>query len=240
MELTNTAATASSSPFAALLTIFYDPAKTFASLEQRRAAWLPVILLLLITTVLMLWYFSVVDFAWLMDQMFATIKDPGQRERAQAMMSKQMMLASTIGGALIGLPIVFALIGVYFMFVGKMYAKDFTFGKGFALTAWSYVPSLLALPLGGLQIILSPSGQMGFSDLNPLSLNTLFFHHPLGHPMASLLDSISVISVWTAVLMVIGFQVWAKVKRSAAVKVVLIPNLVIYGIWFAYALSKAA
>ena len=240
MELTKTADTGNASPFSAIITMFYEPTKTFAAIEQRRAAWLPLILLMLTTGALMVWYFNTVDFAWLMDQMFSTIKDPAAREKAARMMSRQAMQISGLGGALIGLPVVFALIGVYLMFVGKMYSKEFTFGKGFALAAWSSIPSLLALPLGAMQIMLSSSGQMGFSDLNPLSLNTLFFHYPMGHPAGSLCDSVSVISIWSAVLMVIGFQVWAKVSRSAAVKVVAIPYAVIYGGWLAYALIKAA
>ena len=239
MELTKTAETGSASPFGALITMFYEPTKTFAALEHRRAAWLPLIVLMLSTAALMMWYFSIVDFAWLMDQMIATMK-PEAREQAAGMMTRQMMQISAMAGALIGMPIIFALMGVYFMFVGKIHSKEFTFGKGFGLAAWSSLPTLLAFPLGAMQIMLSSNGQMGFSDLNPLSLNTMFFHHPMGHPMASLLDSVSVPSIWSAVLMVIGFQAWAKVKQSTAVMVVAIPYLVIYGAWLAFALSKAA
>ena len=240
MELTKNSDTGSASPFSALITMFYEPTKTYAAIEQRRAAWLPLLLLMLTSAALMVWYFNIVDFAWLMDQMFASIKEAAAREKASAMMTRQAMQISGLAGALAGLPIVFSLIGVYLMFVGKMYSKEFTFGKGFALAAWSSVPALLALPLGAMQIMLASSGQMGFSDLNPLSLNTLFFHYPMSHPVAALLDSISVISIWSAVLMVIGFQVWAKVTRTAAVKVVAIPYAVIYGAWLAFALSRAA
>lgn len=240
MELTKSASTINVSPFTSLITMLYEPARTFAGLEHRRAAWLPVILMMLTTAALMTWYFNVVDFSWLTDQMVATVKEAAQREKMQAMMSKQTMLVTGVGGALIGIPLSISIVALYFMFVGKIYSKEFSFGKGYALVAWSYVPGLLSLPLGAMQIMLSSSGQIGLSDLNPLSLNTLFFHYPMSHPMASLLDSVSVLSVWTAVLMVIGFQAWAKVPRAAALKVVLIPYLVIYGGWLAFALSRAA
>lgn len=240
MELTKTASARDVSPFSSLITILYEPARTFAALEPRRAAWLPVILMMLSTAALMSWYFSFVDFSWLTDQMLATVKDAVQREKAQAMMSKQTMLVSGLAGALIAIPVGIAVIAAYFMAAGKLCSKEFSFGKGFALVAWSYVPGLLSLPLGAMQIMLSSSGQMGFSDLNPLSLNTLFFHYLMSHPMASLLDSVSVLSVWSAVLLVIGFQAWAKVSRATALKVVLIPYLVIYGGWLAFALSRAA
>lgn len=240
MEMTNTVNTTPTSPFGALITMFYEPTKTFAALEPRKAAWLPTVLLMLSTSALMLWYFSVVDFAWLMEQMFATIKNAEEREKAMSMMTLQMMKFSTLASAVIGLPIMLALTGVYFMIAGKVMSKEFSFGSGFSLAAWGSVPSLLTLPLGAMQMLLASNGQLSFSDLNPTSLNTLFFQYELNHPLAGLLDSVSVSSVWTAILLVIGFQVWAKVARATAIKVVLIPYVTIYGIWIAFALSKAA
>jgi hypothetical protein len=240
MELSPPANNGISSPFAALIAMFYEPGKAFAALRQRRAAWLPLLLLMLCSAGLLLWYFKIVDVDWLLDQMFAGIKDVAQREKSRSVMSRQVLMVTGMVQALVGLPIMFALVGVYFMFIGKIYAKEFTFGAGFALAAWASVPALLTLPLGAIQILLASGGQLGIYELNPLSLNTLLFHRPMGDPMASLLESVNVISIWSAVLMVIGFQVWTRVARAVALKVVLIPYVIIYGAWLAFALSKAA
>lgn len=240
MELSNHAASRGISPFAAVISMFYEPAKTFAALEQRRGTWLPLLLLMASTAILMLWYFSSVDIDWLKEQMFATVKDPGQRAKSMEVVSRNMLMFGGIGQAVIGLPIFLALIGLYFMFVGKIYAKDFSFGKGFSLATWTSVPALLTLVLGGTAILLSKGGQVALGDLNPLSLNALLFHRPIGDPLNSLFESISLLTVWSAVLMVIGFQAWARVPRATAIKVVVIPYLVIYGVWLAIALLRAA
>ena len=241
MELTKTTDIASStSPMSALITMFYDPRRAFGMLEPKRHAWLPLVLLIISAVVLMTWYFSVVDFSWLMDQMFATVKDASQRAAAKSMMTRNMMRITTLITSVLLYPAMFAVTGLYFMIVGKSINKDVGFGTGFALSAWASVPGLLMLPLGAVAITLASGGQLGFSELNPLSLNQLFFHHELTHPMTSVLDSISVTSIWGMVLTVIGFQVWAKVSTSTALKVVLIPYLIIFGGWFAFALSKAA
>ena len=241
MELTKTTdVTRNTSPVSALTTMFYDPRRAFAMLAPKRHAWLPLVLLVMSITVLMFWYFSVVDFSWLADQMFAAIKDATRREQAKAVMSKSMMQTTTVISSLLTYPAICALGGVYFMIVGKSTNKDVSFGTGFALSAWAYVPALLMLPLGAVAIAMASGGQLGFSELNPLSVNQLFFHHEMTHPMAGVLDSINVISLWTMFLLVTGYQVWAKASRSAALKVVLIPYAIVYTAWFAYALSQTA
>ena len=240
MELTKSAVPVSTSPFNALIGMFHEPTRTFAALEPRKMAWLPLVLLMLSTAALAFWYFSMVDLEWLKDDMFATVKDAASREKMKSGVTRQMMQLGTIGGSLVGVPLTMAVMGLYFMIAGKMLSREFTFGSGFALSAWSSVPGLLMFPLGAIQIFLSPNGQFSYGSLNAASLNQLFFQYGTGHPMAALLDSVSVPTFWSMILMVIGFQVWAKVARSTAVKVVLIPYATIYGIWLAFALNSAA
>lgn len=243
MELSKTAdASSGNSPFGALIAMFYEPTKAFGTLTPKRHAWLPLLLAMLCSAVLLFWYFNVVDFAWMTDQMNASIKDPAAREQASKMMTKGMMQGFGLAGVLLGIPMITMLMGVYFMIVGKSVSKEFGFGDGFALAAWSLVPGLLVLPLGAMQIMLSSNAQFSTSELNPLSLNSLVFQYPMTHSLAGPMDMINVTSLWGVFLMIVGFQVWAKVSRATAMKVVLIPYITILGGWIAIAMamSKAA
>lgn len=208
-------------------------------LTPRRHGWLPLVLSLLSSSILMLWYFNIVDIAWLIEQMNASIADAAKREQASKVMSKGMLQGFALAGTWIGIPVMTALLGVYFMVVAKFMHKDFTFGSGFALAAWSSIPNLLLFPLGAMTILLSSNGQISFSELNPVSINQLFFQYGTGHPLAGPLDLLSVTSIWGIALMVIGFRTWANVSRATALKVVLIPYVTVFGLWFAYAMSKA-
>lgn len=240
MDLTKTAVPASTSPFNALIGMFHEPTRTFAAIEPRKMAWLPLVLLLLSSIALAFWYFGMVDLEWMKDDMYASVKDVATREKMKSGMTRQMMQLYSLGGSLVAMPLMMAVVGVYFMIAGKMVSKEFTFGSGFALSAWSSIPGLLLFPLGAIQIFLSPHGQLSYSALNASSLNQILFQYGTGHPLAALLDSLSVPTFWSMALMVIGFQVWGKVARSTAVKVVMIPYLTIYGIWLAFALNSAA
>lgn len=239
MELTNKAPIANASPVGAFTTMFYEPTATFQRLEARPKGWFPMLVLMVSTAVLTLWYFSIVDFAWLLDQMLATMKSAEEREQAAKFMSKTMMQVSSLFSALV-FPVFFAIMGVYLMIVSKALSHGISFGKGFALAAWSSVPGILLLPLGAMQILLSSNGQFDYSSLNPVSLNQLVFHYDMMHPLATLMDTLNLTTFWSLFLLVVGFETWATVKRSTAILVVLIPNLVVYGLWFAFGMSKVA
>lgn len=228
------------SPLYTLVTMFTEPGRAFAAVQQRSMVWLPLMLIILGSSALFFWYFQSVDFAWLQDRMLATVPDAEGREAAKKIMTKNMMQTSTVGGALISVPIMYSLIAVYFLIVAKIKNLDFGFTKWFTFVSWASLPTLLLLPLGAMQILLANNGQLGLDQLNPVSLNQLFFHIEMGKPWASLLDSINVTSVWTAVLMVVGFQVWSKLSRTASIITVAIPYAVIYGIWIVISLMSKA
>jgi hypothetical protein len=239
VEATQDKPTASASTMSAFVTMLYEPAATFRRLQAKPKGWLPMLVLMATTSVLMLWYFAVVDFTWLLDQMLASMKSAAEREQAAKFMSKNFLQGSSLVSTLVIFPVFFVIMGTYLMIVSKALSHGLSFGKSFSLAAWSSVPGILLLPLGAMQILLTSSGQLGFSDLNPVSLNQLIFHYGMADPRASLVDSLNVTSVWSTILMIIGFETWAQVKRSTAIMVVLIPSILVYGAWFAYAASKA-
>lgn len=240
MSMPSTVTTASPSPFSALITMFYEPGTTFERLDAKPRGWLPMLIIMASTLALTAWYFSVVDIDWLRDQILAAVKSPAEREMSGKVLSKTVLMSSALGGTLIMFPAIFALMGVYLMIVSKTLSHGMTFGKSFALAAWSSVPTLLLFPLGALQILLSSSGQLSFSDLNPLSLNQLLFHYEMSNPLAGPTDTLNILSFWSMALLVIGFEVWAKVKRTTAAAVVLIPYAIIFAGWFAIAASRTA
>jgi hypothetical protein len=238
---TNNDTEVQASAFGTLTAMFMEPGRAFAAVEKRSMVWVPLFLTMLCTTIIILWYFQSVDFPWLQDRMTANIPDPAVREKAAGFMTKSTLQVSSIAGALIGIPVVYSLMAVYFLLVAKIKKLEFGFTKWFSFVTWASVPGLLLLPLGAMQILMANNGQLGLDQLNPVTLNQLFFHIEMGRPWASLLDSINITSIWSAILMVFGFQAWSKLSRSASVVIVALPYGVIFGVWSLISLmSKAA
>lgn len=241
MEMIDKAAPASTSPLSAIVRMFYEPRAVFEQLEGRRNTVLPLLLLIAFGVTMVVWYFQFVDFAWLQEAMLANVEDPEMREKQREVaMGAGAMTSFGVAGAVVGYLVAFTIAGVYYLIVSKVRNVEFSFGKGFALSVWGSVPMLLLFPLGAMTILLSSTNQLPYEALNPLSLNQLFFHYETGHPMAGVLDALSIPMFWGIYLTIIGYQVWGKASRMTATLTVLAPSVVIYGGWLAWALSRGA
>ncbi len=229
------------SPIKTILAICIDPGRAMRSIFERPRVWLPLVLSIVFGLILFAWYYQVVDYSWLQERMTASISDPAARAQAQKILGKNLMLASSAGGLLIGIPFAYAFFALYFFAVAKVAKLPIGYGKWFAFVAWVSVPGLLTLPLGAIQILMAQGGRLDLNQLNPVSLNSLFFHFESGQHWASLLDSLSLVTLWSIVLSVVGFQAWSRFSRTTSILVVLLPYVVVYGVWsFIALITKAA
>jgi hypothetical protein len=242
MELIEKSAPPSASPFNALFRLFYEPASTFAVLAARRATWIPLLSVIAANAGLLLWYFlGYVDYAWFQEDLLSSITDPAGHQQQQSMaISQQTMAIMSALGAIVAFVGPYAISGLYLMMVGKIKNQELSFSKGFSLSAWASVPFVLLLPLGATQMLFAPHHQIPVEALNPATLNQLLFRLEASHPFASLLESLSVPLAWNLALLVIGYQAWTGTARGPALRIVLLPYALVYGIWLAYALSRAA
>jgi len=229
------------SPLATLLCMFVEPGKAFVAIEKKSMLLLPLLLTMAGGAALIFWYYQQVDFAWLQDKLLAgKDMEPAQRDAALKFMTKSMMTNMSLLGAVIGPPVVYGITALYYLIVAKITDVPVGYGKWFAFVTWTSVPTLLALLLGAVQIMLASQGHLAYNQLNPLSLNQLFFHVELNTPWATLLDSINATSIWSLVLMVIGFQAWSKKSRLTSIAIAIAPSVVILGGMALIALRQTA
>lgn len=216
------------------LQMFYEPGKAFAALRDKSRGWLPLLAIMGGSAAIMYWYFQTVDFSWMIDQTAANTPDltAEQREAMQKVMSPTVMTWSALGGILIGTPVVYALYALYYLLAGKFIGSDISYGKWFALTAWTSLPRLLVLPLMALQIMTS-GGRVAMEDLSMVSLNYLLLQLPATHPWAGLFNSLDIPLLWSVVLTVIGLRVWTGRSLATCITISVLPVVVIFGLWAA-------
>lgn len=216
--------------------VFLEPTRTFARLKTRTHAWLPLLILILLSCGVMYWWIVTVDFDWLREHMLsaqATAKPEAREAMGRFLTPTSMMWMSGLG-IVIGTVLLSALAGLYYLVAGKALGTgaDINFGKWFGFAVWVSMPRLLAIPLSILQILTS-NGQLAQEDLNMVSLNYLLFHLPASHPWVHLVTNIELTSFWSIALAVFGLKAWTGRSTGTCVTVAVLPYLIVYGLWAA-------
>jgi hypothetical protein len=214
--------------------VILEPTPTFARLRNRSGAWLPLLILILLSLAIMYWWVTTVDFGWLREHMLSAqgTAKPEQRAAMERFLTPTSMLWSSSIGAVVGTLLALAVSALYYLVASKVMGVAIGYGKWFGFSVWTSVPRLLSIPLSALQIMTS-HGRLAPEDLNMVSLNYLVFRLPISHPWASLVGSVDLTMLWSIALAVIGLKAWTGRPASTCVTVAVLPYVIVYGLWAA-------
>ena len=214
--------------------VILSPSPTFARLKDKTRAWVPLLVLVLLTLGITYWYVSTLDFAWFREHMVAAQGNvkPEQRAALEHFLTPKTMMWSSGVSAVLGTPIVCALAALYYLLAGKVMGTGIGYGKWFGFAVWTSIPRLLTVPLSALQIMTS-GGRLAPDDMNMVSLNYLVFHLPMSSPWFSLVTNLDLTSVWSMALAFIGLKAWTGRSAGVCALVAVLPYALVYGIWAA-------
>lgn len=216
------------------------PASAYSELRERPRFWFPLLVLVLSTVALVYWYYSIVDIEWLKDAMFGNNPDiqnlpEEQRAASMAMMTRTTLLWSSVIGSVLGLPLVFLVSALYLLIAAKVTKLPFGFKHWYAFSSWSSLPLLLGTVVAAILLLLSDTTQISPSTMQALSINQLLLHRPMGSPGHSLFESLNIPGFLSYALMIIGIHTWSQRSWAFSASFILLPAVVIYGIWAFFA-----
>ncbi|WP_413672616.1 YIP1 family protein [Massilia cellulosiltytica] len=214
--------------------VILAPSPTFARLKDKPRPFIPLLVLILLTLAVSCWYVSSLDFAWFREHMLAAqgpMKPEARAAMAQFLTPKTMMWSSG-AGAVLGTPLICAIVALYYLLAGKVMGTGIGYGKWFGFAVWTSIPRLLTVPLSALQILTS-GGRLAPEDMNMVSLNYLLLHVPMSSPWFGFATNLDLSSVWSIALAVLGLKAWTGRSTAACVTVAVLPHVVVYGIWAA-------
>jgi hypothetical protein len=227
-----------------LLVLFVtSPKQAFAALETRPRIWFPLLLTLLGTAGLLFWYYATVDVAWLADQMLSAGPQTAQmseadRERAAARMTRPVLLWSSVIAVTLFVLVARVAEAAYYLLAGNLTGVQRTFRQWFAFSWWTGMPHLIGAIPAALILLLSSTNQIHTGEINPLSLNELFFHRGLGEPGFDLWSNLSLLHPVAWLLTVVGVQVWSRRSWTFSAIFAVLPLLVVYGAWAAFSFTR--
>jgi Yip1 domain len=202
------------------------PADTFRSIAARPTWLAPLLVMMLLATVVTSMVSARIDMAQLIrHQLEATGSQPSLEQidqRIETMKKFQPYLALLQG--LVAAPAVYLVCALLFWVAFKLLGSDLSYKASFATTLHGLLPlgmvqALLAIPVIWNRASFTQdearSGSFLASNLAAIAPDGV------GPVARALLGSVDLFSIWSVLLLVVGYRIVARVSRGAALGVVL-------------------
>jgi len=226
---------------ARIVNTFIAPSKTFTDIRRNASWWGPWLLISIVSTVFIYTMGRQVGFEQISKNQVAHSSRAEQFDKLPAdQQAKQLQLSSKIISVFAyGSPV---MILFYFLVEAVVLWATFKIAAGaetsfkaaYAIVIYGALPGIIGGLLGTISLFAGVNPE-GFDINNPVGTNVGYYLDPEAtgkfvHGMASALD---VLSIWSIVLVGIGFASTSKVKRSTAITIV--------AVWFlVYKLASSA
>ena len=207
---------------------FVAPSKTFTDLRRSASWWGPWLLISIFSVLFIYAMGRQVGFEQISRNQVAHSSGAEQFEKLPAdQQAKQIQLSSKIiryfaYGSPLMILFYFLISTLALWTTFKIAAgAETTFGQAYAIVMYASLPGIVGAILGIVSLFAGIDPE-GFDVNNPVGTNLAYYLDPAStgkfvHGMASALD---VITIWTIVLLGIGFASTTKVKRSTAITIV--------------------
>jgi hypothetical protein len=192
----------------------FEPRKAFEEIAQRPRFLFPLLLVLVCTAGLTMWYYAVVDVQWFMDQSLRSGPLAGRltAEQIEQTLQRSSRSALMVQTAIV-LPIFVVLFrlleATYYLLVAKITNVPRGFRQWFALACWTSLPGVLAIVPAALVLTGASNAQLPQEELQPLSLNSLFFHREVGERGYTILTYVSLLGLAGVFLTALGVKHWS-------------------------------
>lgn len=211
------------SGFGRVIGALVSPEKTFRSIAERPTWVVPLLLLVLITSLVGYQVGQRVDFEQQIRQQMAEREGVSEEQiqRSVDFMEKFGRILFLAPAVLS--PVIYLLIALVFLVALRLSGSDIRFSQSFSVTLHAMVPwvihGLLSYPLILRQETLDPEalerGGVLMSNLAALA------PEGSGKVLLALLASLDLFSIWTLVLLIIGYRAVARVSTTTATAVTL-------------------
>jgi len=211
-----------------IIDTFVAPSKTFTDINRNSSWWIPFVLMTIVSILFVFAIDQKIGFQRVANnQLKANPKQMDQFEKLPPDQQATQMNIRVKATKFIsyGFP-VFILLMVVITAAVLMGSFNFgagaqvSFGKAMAVVMYSHLPGIIKTILVTVAIFAGMDPE-GFQIDNPIATNPGFFFSPTDHPaLYKLASSIDIFTIWTLVLMAIGFTYVCKVKKGTSMAIV--------------------
>lgn len=220
---------------ARIIDTFIAPSKTFTDLRRSASWWAPWIVIGIFSIIFVYAVSKQVSFEQVNRNAIA--HSAKQSEQFDKLPADQQAARLRIGGKFIavlgyGSPaflLLYCLVGSLVMWVVFKVGTgaETTFGQAYAILMYAWLPGILQALLATISLFAGVNPE-GFDMSNPAGTNLAYYLDPdtTGKFARSMASALDVFTIWSIVLVGIGFACTSKVKRSKAITIVVVCYLV--------------
>ena len=224
------------SVFNAMVDIVASPGKALDEIKLHTAwLWWPLLISLLLGSGLMIYYYSWVDFPWLVEETIRGIPAENRAESADAIrqfMQPGRSTWTTVIAIVVVTLIIYTIQSTYLHLANKLITgADIRFGQWFSFSTWTAFVGVFGALAAFVVIFMADSNQLSQQSLQVLSINSLLVHASPGDPWFTWASSLTLINIWTLFLMSIGFARWTGAAMVKSTIIAITPWVLIFGVW---------
>lgn len=226
--------TAVTNPFQACLHIILKPNGVFEVLEDAKNwSWIPFLLLSAATIIPSYLYFGAVNFDWYLDvtQAVQTANlSPAEIEAQRAFFTKDTAKIGVYTTPIF-LIVASAVLALYLNLATKGDEENINgFTDWFGFAWWVSIPSIIGGILSTLLLLAASSDEINPAIISPTSLAYIFGLRP-DHEWFGLLQSISLVTIWSIYLTAVGVNRWTDLGSKKSSIIAVLPYALIASIW---------
>lgn len=212
------------SGFGRLVGVLLSPEKTFRSIAER-ATWLaPLLVLMVLNTVVGYLINQRIDVEQMMRrQMAQRDQEMSQEQIDQAVeMAEKVGPVMTLVSGLVFAPAIYLILAAVFMSAVRLAGSEIDFQRSLSVFLYSMMTwalySLLALPIILSRESLDP--EVAQSGVLMSNLGA-FAPEDAGAVVKGLLSSLDAFSVWTLILLILGYRIVGRISTGASAAIML-------------------
>ena len=224
--------------FNAMVDIVASPGKALDEIKLHTSwLWWPLLISIVLACGLFAYFYSWVDFEWLVEETIRQVPAEDRAASADAIrnfMSPKSSMITTLIAVVVMTFVIYLIEAIYFHLANKITTgSDISFGQWFSFATWTAFVGIFGALAGFVMIFTAGSNQMSAESLQVLSINNLLLHASPGDPWFRWGSSLTLINIWMLVLMSIGYARWTGAGMVKSAIIACLPWVLIFGIWAA-------
>jgi len=204
--------------------VFFAPGETFASIVRRPDFVVPLVILLVISLLTGVLVAQKVDFKELARDTIES--QPRAKNLPPDVIEKQVnftagfMKVASYGSPVVSTLLLVVLAAILFA-AFKIFGGEGEFLQALSITIYAWYPNLIRAIVSVVALMSKKTLTM-FTLQNPVASNIGYFMNPKLHPIAAAFwGSIDLFTIWTLILLIIGFAAMSRFSRMKSAVIIL-------------------